>query len=54
VWLQTIEQETNYLVSKGYSWSDIREMESSRRMEYIRINIEIDKQRAEASRAPVT
>jgi hypothetical protein len=44
-----MEEETNYLVTKGYSWSDIRGMESWRRKKYCTINNEIDEAVARAS-----
>jgi hypothetical protein len=33
-WLDNLEEETNYLVSKGYNWSDLRKMECWRRRNY--------------------
>jgi len=44
-----MENETNYLVTKGYSWSDLRRMESWRRKKYCTINYEIDSARAKAN-----
>ena len=47
-WRRAIEEETNYLVSKGYTWEDVRRMEAPRRSNYVSMNTEIDKKNAEA------
>ncbi len=47
-WLKKIELETDYLVESGYSWSDIRIMEASRRRRYVDINREKQEARRRA------
>jgi hypothetical protein len=46
--MENVEAETNYLVTKGFSWSDVRKMESCRRSKYFKINIDLDKRHVEA------
>jgi hypothetical protein len=50
-WLNNIELETNYLVSKGFSWRDVRIMESWRRKKYCQLNNKLDKDRLQQFQA---
>jgi hypothetical protein len=47
-WIESIERETDYLVKKGYGWSDVRGMPAYKRKNYVNMNLEYEKKSHEA------